>query len=114
MFTDRLDLRDDVTNGAGGETSFTTKDGMHWVFHSINFGGTGAILTIDVDGVNKGPNCGNVQFSGTCEDENRSKGFDSFTMNIHPSGKIDILDCWAVRAISVDKKLITDTGCQQD
>lgn len=126
MFTDKLDLRGGITNGAGGSVSFVTKDGMSWNFQSIGFSGNGnAVLTIDVDGPNKGPNCGNVQLSGECEcisgvDANgncsspRNKGFDKFTMNITPSGKIEILDCWAIRAVRIDKKLTTDTSCQDD
>ena len=125
IFTDKLDLRGDIANGEDGSVSFVTKDGMSWEFQSLNFNGTGAVLTIDVDGSNKGPNCGNVQLSGECEctsgpDANgncsnpRTKGFDKFTMTIQPTGRINIHDCWAVRAVRVDKKLTTDTSCQDE
>ena len=67
LFTDKLDLRGGVENGEGGNVSFATKDSMHWEFQSLNFNGAGAVLTIDVDGPNKGPNCGNVPLSGVCQ-----------------------------------------------
>ena len=106
MFIDKLDVKGNVTSG-GGKTTFETKDGMQWDFQSIGFGSrTYTVLTIDVNGTVKGPNCGQNSESGACAEADRTSGFDKFTMHIHPSGKIDIMDCWAVKSVRTDKKLI--------
>lgn len=107
MFIDKLDVKGDITNSEE-RTTFETKDGMQWNFQSIGFGSRAyTVLTIDVNGSVKGPNCGQNSESGACAEEGRTNGFDRFTMHIHPSGKIDMMDCWAVKAVRTDKKLIS-------
>ena len=107
LFTNKLDIKGTITYKENGMT-FETKDGLFWDFQSINFEGENAytVLTIDVNGAVKGPNCGQSSESSPSNCEGRTKGFDKFTMHIHRSGKIDLMDCWAIRSVRTDKKLI--------
>ena len=126
LFSDKLDLRGSITNDGGGST-FQTKDGMIWTFSHNNLVANKPdsyiLLTVDVNG-DKDPNCGQSSTSGQCADKNRTKGFDRFTMKIYARGRIQIVDCWAVLAAKIDKKLVgkedavcdesTDSGSKED
>ena len=110
MFLDRFDKKGDATKNDDKYT-FDTKDGMRWELQSINFGsgGSGAVLVVDVDGEDNGPNCGQAATSGECaliNGQARTKGFDRYTMTIRKNGSITISDSWAVNAVKVDKKLV--------
>lgn len=118
LFADRLDIKGSITT-EGNTKSFKTKDGMKWTFSHFNFANNDpksyVLLTVDVNG-DKGPNCGQNSASGKCDENNRTKGFDKFTMKIFATGKIQIIDCWAVMSAKVDKKLVGDedlTQCSQ-
>ena len=108
LFTNELDLKGEIKK-EGTKYSFTTKDGIKWTFSDFNFTANDpdsyVLLTADVNG-NKDPNCGQYSASGQCSDKNRTKGFDKFTMKIFARGKIQIIDCWAVMAMKIDKKLV--------
>ena len=109
MFLDKLDIKNKIS-----DNEIETKDGMFWNFQTLNFGGgDSAILIIDVNGKSKGPNCAHYGESELCA--GRKKGFDKFTIEIMPSGKIKIHDCWADRAVRIDKKLVNDTdnSCEE-
>ena len=78
LFSDKLDLKGSINNGAN-KYVFTTKDGMKWTFLNFNFTANNAdsdvLLMVDVNG-DKGPNCGQYSASGQCSDKNRTTGFD--------------------------------------
>lgn len=111
LFRDKLGL-----DGSG--TTFTTPDGMDWVFNGVNFVANGtdggeAYLLVDVNGKGE-PNCSNnVSYSGifgTGNDANcqgRQSGFDRFRMKIKGDGRvtIDSGDLWAQEAVKVDKNI---------
>lgn len=105
LFSDKLDIKGSVSG-----SSFNTKDGMKWEFSSSK-SFTNAdpdsyvLLTVDVNG-SKDPNCGQSSESGLCTDTNKKSGFDKFTMKIYARGKVEIIDCWAILASRVDKKLV--------
>ena len=116
LFTDRFDLKQNVTITDGAtDVSFQTKDGMSWTIKGLgNLRGDNKnektknlTLTVDVNG-GKDPNCGQSNESNQCPDT-VTKGFDTFTMEIHKEGQIKIKDCWAIKAVKVDKKLHEDT-----
>lgn len=106
LFADKLDLKVPISVT---DTSFQTKDGMIWTFSNFNLEANNAdsyaLLTVDVNG-DKDPNCGQTPASGVCIDSTRENGFDKFTMRIFARGRIQILDCWAVKAVKIDKKLV--------
>jgi len=118
LFADRLDIKGSITT-EGNTKSFKTKDGMKWTFSHFNFANnvpeSYVLLTVDVNG-DKDPNCGQASTSGKCKENNRTNGFDKFTMRIFARGRIQIIDCWAVMAAKVDKKLVGDddvTNCNK-
>lgn len=108
LFADRLDVRGSITNQNGKKT-FQTKDGIVWTFSHFNFvpnkPDSYVLLTVDVNGEKK-PNCGQSSTSGQCTDKNRKQGFDRFTMRIFARGRIQLIDCWAILAAKIDKKLV--------
>jgi prepilin-type N-terminal cleavage/methylation domain-containing protein len=119
IFKDKLGI--DAT-----ENSFTTSDGMYWVFADENFSSSdtsgGSInLLVDVNGKTTKPNCGggssrayaySVEFeNGTDSSCNgRTTGFDRFRINIKGDGKVSIYsaDVWAVNAVKVDRNITSD------
>ena len=126
LFTDKLDLRGSVESN-GSKRTFKTKDGMVWTFSHNNFVANKPdsyiLLTVDVNG-DKDPNCGQSATSGQCIDKNRKNGFDRFTMRIFARGRVQLIDCWAILAAKIDKKLVgkedavcnenSDTGAKND
>lgn len=118
LFRDKLGVE-------GTGTTFTTSDGMTWVFTDANFayvknGDGGSIkLSVDVNGTDTGkgkPNCSNghaytAEFGNgvdaDCAANKRSSGFDRFRMTIKGNGQItiDAGDTWAREAVRIDKSL---------
>jgi len=117
LFADKLDIRGSITNQNGKKT-FQTKDGMVWTFSHFNFVANKpdsyVLLTVDVNGA-KDPNCGQSSTSGQCMDKNKKQGFDRFTMRIFARGRIQLIDCWAIMATKIDKKLVgkEDAVCNE-
>ena len=108
MLTDQLDLDGDVTETSLGAT-FGTKDGMNWeISHVNNFRSNNndknvfAVISVDVNGPNRGPNCG--QYSEIACSSNR-QDYDKFSMRVFEDGKLQILDCWAVDSVRSDKNI---------
>lgn len=118
LFADRLDIRGSITN-QGSKKIFQTKDGMIWTFSHFNFVANKpdsyVLLTVDVNGA-KDPNCGQSSTSGQCTDKNRKQGFDRFTMRIFARGRVQLIDCWAILAAKIDKKLVgkEDAICNEN
>ena len=112
MLTDQLDLDGDLTETSLGAT-FRTKDGMEWeVTHVNNFRANNndknafALLSVDVNGTNRGPNCG--QYSEIACTSSR-QDYDKFAMRVFEDGKIQLLDCWAVDSVRSDKNISETT-----
>ena len=118
LFTNELDLKSGITT-EGTKRIFKTKDGMIWTFSDFNFFPNApdsyVLLTVDVNG-DKRPNCGQSSASGQCADNNKKHGFDRFTMKILARGKVELLDCWAIMAAKIDKKLVgkEDAVCDEN
>lgn len=106
LFADKLNLKGDITS-EGDKYTFKTKDGMEWTLSNLNFKPAQAdsygIITVDVNPSSKSPNCGDGATTGKCE---KSTNYDKFSMRILAKGKIQLLDCWAILATQVDKKLV--------
>lgn len=106
LFADKLDTTGNIYNNY---TTFKTKDGMIWRFSDFDMSShaptDSVLLTVDMNG-DKGPNCGQSSTSGQCANGTKNKDFDRFTMKIYARGRIQLLDCWAVKAIRVDKKMV--------
>ena len=119
LFTDLVDLDKKSLSAISNRASFKTKDGIYWRFANLNnLNGDNknnkdkyVTLTIDVNGENKRPNCGQSDISGISDIKcatSTKKGFDNYTMKIYQNGRIEIDDCWAVLAVRTDKKLHGD------
>ena len=124
LFTDKLDIK----TISDDKQSFTTKDGLVWTITSpteteniLNFQNTKnkklahIIITVDTNGSKKDPNCGQSSYSPACSSSNK-KSYDKFSMRVFATGKIQVLDCWAVKAIQVSKDLNNknSTGNEKD
>ncbi len=115
LFEKKLNLHEPVSGGAP-ENSFSTTDGLDWVFSNANFSSSGEggsiMLTVDVNGKSK-PNCGQAN-AYAIFDENgtgcntRTNGFDRFRMEIKGNGQIEIQDDWAKEAVKVDRNITSD------
>ena len=109
LFTDRLDLKKVETTEGDSDSTYITKDGMEWRFKNLNFQPAQAdsygIITVDVNSSKHSPNCGDSTGTGKCEKEN-AKSFDKFSVRVLARGKIQMLDCWAAKAVQTDKKLV--------
>ena len=110
LFTKRLDIKRGTLNNSGGKTTFETKDGMFWTL--TNFGFTAnnpdsyMFITVDVNGQNKKPNCGQSNTAGKCKSTKKKNGFDTFAMRVFARGRIQLIDCWAIKAGKIDKKIV--------
>ena len=108
LFADKLNLKGEMTN-SGGKYKFKTRDGIEWELSNFNFVqgdvNSSSIITVDVNPSSNSPNCGESTYSGTCEGT-KKKEYDKFSMRILANGKIQILDCWAIKAVMTDQKLI--------
>ena len=108
MFINRISLRENALQN-GKNYVFSTKEGMRWDLTLGFSDGGNTVLVVDVDGTDKGPNCGQVETSTICpkiNNQDRTKGFDKYTMKIQPNGRITIDDVWAANAVKTDKKLV--------
>jgi prepilin-type N-terminal cleavage/methylation domain-containing protein len=119
IFTDKIGT-------TATDNTFTTSDGMYWVFANEKFSSSstsgGSIdLLVDVNGKTSKPNCGgsstksysySAEFGNgddsTCQ--NRTTGFDRFKITISGDGKVTINpdDEWAVNAVKVDRNITSD------
>lgn len=110
LFSNRLDGTLDTSSTPN---TLTTKDGVKWYFCSQDFASTGdtdshQTIAIDVNGDDK-PNC--AQDPPDCNNviakcaEDRTGGFDQYTVDIYADGRLEIRDTWAKDAININKDL---------
>ena len=90
--------------------SFTTTDGIHWMFPGTKFFPKGSTSTpytilVDVDGLENGDNCYEGSSYADCDE--KTDGFDQFRINIYADGRIEIPEdeTWARDAIQISSSL---------
>jgi len=116
LFADRLNLRGDITT-SGGKYKFKTSEGLEWEFSNFNFvpgdADSYSIITVDTNPSSRSANCGESTYSGRCENS-KTKDYDKFSMRVYARGKIQILDCWAIKAVMTEHKLVGKSNTVPD
>ena len=90
--------------------SFTTTDGIHWMFPGTATFSKGNLSTpytilVDVNGLDNGDNC--YEGSGYSDCDEKTDSFDQFRISIYADGRIEIPEeeTWARDAIQISSSL---------